>query len=225
MSGAFFGGFTFKYGGDMAGFVPLIHLIFLPITVIFGALFKTIIDALTRKKMPEDQLAQSGEKIISLKEDDLSQLISTISKYSPKSNSSKSIIDQLRQIESDEARQLQESHKQMEGTLMSKKRAIILADGKRKTAFLDNDPDFTVVIYPKFTLNQDDKIALAEYDKQCKAERTKEKMATQKQLINQYVTSERNEGKKLQHIILQHLFSINPKDSQQNTAMPSSSLN
>ena len=89
---------TIRGMGDAGGFpliMNLIILLLMPIMILIFPLFKTIFDVFTRKEIPKEALNVLIAKIDTLDEQNTEQLVAEISNYKGKSNSTKALLTDL----------------------------------------------------------------------------------------------------------------------------------
>lgn len=194
--GVFFGGFT----------VPNIyHIIFLPLTLTFGAGIKSLIDFFSRKEIPETSLDNAKHQIQDLDTDRTTLLIEEICRYKPEvqSNSSKQLIEDLEQIALETQTAISTGYQDKKQQLQEEQLGI------------DKNPDLLNVYQSSYISNlvldgtrqQSLDSYIEENQKRCKSQ----EFTRQKTIIGDYLSATHNTGKRMQHIIC-NFFSPAPTE-------------
>ncbi|WED42265.1 hypothetical protein [Legionella cardiaca] len=190
------------------------HTALLPISLLIGATFKTLFDVLTRSKMPVD-LDKATDNVDKLQEQELNALVETISQYNAKSNSSRDALEKLQQADLHEKATFTKAHQAQEKILMKKRKEANLEEIKSTLGALADK----AIIEPKSDLTAEDKFFLTEHDREHKKLCADVKIKTQKEIIKEFLTDSKNEGKKLHQLICHSLFSPKEEKVEQVTVL------
>lgn len=200
----FFGGFTVPEIYLIGVLVPIIHLVLLPLTLTFGAGIKSLIDFFSRKEIPETSLRDAEGKIPDLDTDNTTLLIQEIYKYKPQaqSNSSKQLINGLKQINRYTENAIATGYKEKKQQLQKEQLGI------------DKDPSLLNVYQSSYisnlALDETRQQSLDSYMQENKKHCKSQQLTREKTIILDYLSATHNTGKRMQHIIC-NFFSPAPR--------------
>lgn len=185
----------------------LIFTALLPVTSLL-ALIKPVFDFFSRQAPPEEQMNQFNAKYDALDEKSRLELFSNIFAYEShaQSHSSQALIKFMRQVHEDYTNALNRGRVLEETRLTQKRKETNTALAQKELPSLPVSNNYKIVIEPSGILTSEDKDALQSYVKNNIKHCNQQCIDRFGYLVKEYVSNERNEGKKLQQIIFNSIF-------------------
>ena len=187
-------------------FIWIVHTALLPITIPIISLVKTLVDFFTRESLPVEQVSQFNSKFEAINNEELGILVPSILKYHAHSHSSARLLEELRKTwdEADDA--YSQGNEAKQKSLGSARIAVNMELAKKEHSSLLNTESFKLKIIPSTQLTKEDLANLATYKSQNRTHCLQQRDPQLRSLIKNYVADEKNEGKKLQQLIVHSVF-------------------
>jgi hypothetical protein len=198
----------------------LIFTALLPVTSLL-ALIKPLFDFFSRQAPPEEQMNQFNAKYDALDDESRFELFRNIIAYEPhaQSNSSQALINLMRQVDEDYSNALNRGRVLEETRLTQKRKETNTALAQKELPSLPVSNNYKIVIEPSGLLTLEDKVALLKYVIENNKHCSQQCIDRYGYLVKEYVSNERNEGKKLQQIIFNSIFAEKKKPLETNNPL------
>jgi len=183
---------------SLYGLIWVIHTALLPVTLTIGAGTKTIVDMATRHPLSEKDMDNLINAIPTLSEEQFDELISIILQYTPRSDTSKKLIEDLKQACDDEAEVVSQLTGKLKNDLKNEKVQAIISKLSPKE-----------IVYADITASKNYSFTQAELAdihvtvlRKTEEEFEVTRRKTQLAAITDYLKSSKNVGKKMGRVIM-----------------------
>lgn len=174
------------------GFKAAVHTLLLPVTMTAGLGAKTVIDCASRKPLSDEDMATMKTNIMEMNDDEFDDFVKSISTYTPKSGTSRQLLDTLHQEDA--------FMKELKWKIEDELRKGMIEETMSKM-----DPEMAKFIKLEITDNyQFNAEQQAQIEQRLQEERQNFRgshRAAQRQAVLNYLDDGANSGKKMEHVI------------------------
>jgi hypothetical protein len=173
----------------------IVHICFLPITLVVIPFIKTLFDVFTRKRVPDDVISTTNSNIDSMNSEQLQRVVDNVLGYDAKSSSSQKLKIALRSSQCNASSE--------QDKLVSQKKWDLIC-GQLSQDLEGQDPTtvYTKEHIEKTPLSKQNESELDSFSATEHQELAGRTAAQQKELLTTFLSQSKNAGKRMQHIII-----------------------